>query len=227
VILGKRTKGVRARSLYVYMQCVYTNLPTSELVNLFFRVPQRLQYPQQLSLIRRTRLAPTDTLIHSRRPTHKDLNIPLLRLRQHRLQQLLAYIPLPLHPPLTRLIQHIKRLKPLRIRIFQLLKLMLQQDILLLDVAEHERDFRPVVGILEDGPAELVHGRDAGAAGDERDVVVLVLGPGVFGEGAFHVEALAGGHAVEMFGHGAVGVALDYEVEVAADVFVADGGVGT
>lgn len=104
---------------------------------------------------------------------------------------------------------------------------MLQKYILLLGVAEHERDFCPVVRVLEDGTAQLVHGRDARAAGDKRDVVVLVLGPGVFGEGAFHVEALARSHAVEVFGHGAVGVALDYEVEVAAGVFVADGGVGS
>lgn len=104
---------------------------------------------------------------------------------------------------------------------------MLQQYILFLDVAEDKRDFGLVVRVLEDGPAELVHGRYAGAAGDERDVVVLVLGPGVFGQGTFHVEALAGAHAVEVFGHGAVGVALDYEVEVPESVFVADGGVGS
>lgn len=104
---------------------------------------------------------------------------------------------------------------------------MFQEDVFFGDVAEDEGDLGLVGRVAEDGAAELVHGRDAGAAGYEADVVVLVGRPGVFGDGAFEVEALRRVHAVEVFGHGPVGVAFDDEVEVAASVFVADGRVGS
>ena len=47
---------------------------------------------------------------------------------------------------------------------------------------------------------------------------MFVGGPGVFGDGAFDVEALAGGEGVDVFGHGAVLVAFYYEVQVAFGV---------
>jgi len=50
-------------------------------------------------------------------------------------------------------------------------------------------------------------------------MVVLVGGPGVFGQRALEVEALAGRQFVDMGGHGAVGVLLDEEIHVAFGVY--------
>ena len=127
-------------------------------------------------------------------------------------------MPFALRPLLRRVIQHVEGPKPLRVLVLEVLPLALQEDVFLREVAEHERYFGLVVGVLEDRPRELVHGCYAGAAGDEGDVLVLVGRPRVFGDGPFEVEALGGFHVVEMFGHGAVVVALDYEINEAAGV---------
>ena len=47
-------------------------------------------------------------------------------------------------------------------------------------------------------------------------MVVLVGVPRIFGDGAFDVKRFAGFQAVDVFGHGAVGVFLYYEVEEAS-----------
>lgn len=44
---------------------------------------------------------------------------------------------------------------------------------------------------------------------------VFVFRPGIFGDGAFEGETLAGLHVVEMRGHGAIGVFFDDEIKVA------------
>ena len=102
-----------------------------------------------------------------------------------------------------------------RVGVLEVFELLLQEDVLLRQVAVHERDLCLVGRVVEDGADKLVHGRDAGAAGDEADVVVLVGGVGVFRDGAFHVEELAGDHVVQVRGHGTVRVAFDDEVKEA------------
>ena len=95
---------------------------------------------------------------------------------------------------------------------------MLQQDVFFGQVAEHEGHFAFVGGVVEDPADELVHRRDACAAGDQGDVVVLVGRPGVFGDRAFEVETLRRFHRVDMLGHRAVRVALNDKVDVAAGI---------
>ena len=48
---------------------------------------------------------------------------------------------------------------------------------------------------------------------------VFVGSPGVFGDGAFDVEGVAGFKRVDVLGHGAVGVFFDDEIEEAAGVY--------
>ena len=108
-----------------------------------------------------------------------------------------------------------KGAKAARVGILKVFELFLEQNVLLRDVAVHERDFGLVGGVVEDGADELVHGGYAGAASDEADVVVLVGRVRVFGNGAFHLEELPRDHVMEMGGHGAVRVAFDDEIEEA------------
>jgi len=125
-----------------------------------------------------------------------------------------------LAPLLRGLIQQIKCPHPIRILILQLLPLLLQQDIRLGDIPKHKRDFGLVVRVLENSTCELVHGRDACAAGQESDVVVLVGRPGVFGNRAFHVQGVAGLHVVQVLGHGTAGVLFHDEGHVPTLVWV-------
>ena len=155
-------------------QSVIHTSPNLKLINLLLRIPQLAQHPRQLSLIHRTILASADSLVHSRRPTDKNLDILLLGLRQHRLQHLLPNKPLPTLPSLRRLVQHVESPESIRVGVFQLLDLLLQEDVFLGDVAEDEGDFGLVFGVAEDAADELPHGGYAGAAGDEGEVVVLV-----------------------------------------------------
>lgn len=146
----------------------------------------------------------------------ENLDVGLLGFRHHRLEQLLGDKTLALGPPLGRLVERVERAELPRVVVLHRAELFAQEDVVFRDVAEHERDFGLVVGVLEDVPDDLVHGRDARAAGDHDDVVMFVFFDGVFRDGSFDVEALTGRHFVEMLGHGAVGVLLDDEVHVAA-----------
>jgi len=124
-----------------------------------------------------------------------------------------------------RVVQHIERAEAPRVRILQLGQLILQQDVFLADVAKDKRDLGLVVGVVEDGPAELVHGRDARAAGDQRNMLVLVGLPRVLGDGTLYVQPLAGHHVVQVGRHRPVGVLLDQQIDVSLLSLVADGSV--
>lgn len=186
-----------------------------KLVHLVLVVPQLGQNTRQLALVLRAHLGARNRLVHGRRPTHKHLDVPCLGLRQHRLEQLLGHKALVALPLRRGLVERVKGAEALRVRVFEVLELLLEQDVLLRDVAVDERHLGLVVGVVEDGAADLVHGRDAGAAGDERNVLVLVGRPGVLGQWALEVEALAGHHVVHMRGHGATLIFLDDQVHEA------------
>lgn len=181
---------------------------TLELVDLILRIPQLLQDTRVLPLVLRALLLTTDRLVQPRRPAHKNLYILLLWLRQHRLEHILCNVALALLPPLWRIVEDVKRAEASRVRIFELVELLTEQNILFGNVAKDERNLCIVVGVVEDAPHYLVHGRDAGAAGNHGDVVVLVGLPFVFWEGAFDFERVARFEGVDVLGHGAVGVLL-------------------
>lgn len=98
------------------------------------------------------------------------------------------------------------------------MQLLLQQDVVLGDVAEDQGHLGAVFGVLENMAGQLVHGRDTGATGDQADVVMLVGLPGVLGEGALERQALVDVHGVQVLGHGAARVGLDHELEVAGGI---------
>ena len=93
---------------------------------------------------------------------------------------------------------------------------MFEEDVFFCDVAKDQRDFSLFVGVVENSADELVHWRDASATSDAGDVGVFVGGPRVFGDGAFEGEQLPWCHAVDVFGHGAIGVDFDKKVHEAA-----------
>lgn len=198
-----------------------------KLVNLVLPVPQILQVPLKLALILGALLATTDSLVHTRGTANEDLNLlALLWLRQHSLKQLLSNMSLPALPLLRRVIQDVEGAEALGVRVLEVLELALQQDILLGDAAVDKRDLRLVLRVLEDGARRLPHRGDARATRDQGDVLVLVGGPLVLGDGALDVQPLPGLEVVHVRGHGAVGVRLDEEVDGALLVDVADGRVG-
>lgn len=96
---------------------------------------------------------------------------------------------------------------------------MFQQDIILANIPKYQRYLGLILGITKDGSTQLVHGRDARSSRDQSDVFVFVGGPRVLGERTLEVEPLFGTHAVEMFRHGAVGVLLDDEFQVALGIY--------
>lgn len=178
-------------------------------------VSELLERTRKLALVLGTDLVARDGLHQTRRPAHKDLDVLLLGLGKHRLEELLADEPAAAGPRLGRLVQDVEGAEALWVRVLELGQLLLEQNVLLGDVSEDEGDLGLVVGVVKDGARELVHGRDARAAGHEGDVVVLVLRPAVLGEGALEVEALAGRQVVEVRAHGAVGVLLDEQINEA------------
>lgn len=141
--------------------------PPSELIDLLLLIPQLLQHARQLPLIRRTRLVPADGLVQARRATHEDLDVlpsfpfpfPFgAGLRQHRLQQLLGDAAPALRPALGRgVVEDVEGAEAVRVRVFELLELGLEQDVGFGEVAEDEGDFCFVAGVFEDGADELVH----------------------------------------------------------------------
>lgn len=180
----------------------------------------------QLTLVRGAVLVTRNSLVKTRRSAYEDLDILLSGTRNNSLQQLLGNEALALRPVLRRLVQNVESAEAVGVLVLEVFELLLEQDVVGGDVTKDKSHLGLVLGVLEDGAGELVHGGDAGAAGDQGDVVVLVGLPGVLGDGALHLERLAGGHVVHVLGHDAAGVALDDEVEVAGLVLVGDGGVG-
>ena len=189
-----------------------------ELIHLLSSVAQLLQRAGQLALVLDADLGAGDGLHETRRAADKDLDVLLLGLGEHSLEELLADVAAVAGPGLRGLVQDVEGTEALRVRVLELGELLLEQDVLLGDVAEDEGDLGLVVGVAEDVAGDLVHGGDARAAGDEGDVVVLVLGHGVLGEGPLNVEALAGFHVVQVGAHGAVRVLLDKQIHIALRV---------
>ena len=94
-----------------------------------------------------------------------------------------------------------------------------EEQILVRVDAPDERDARLVGGVLEDAPRELVHGRDAGTAGDHGHVLVLVGRPLELGDGR-EGERVTGLERVDMSALLATGVVLDHELDEALFVYV-------
>lgn len=132
-------------------------MPHLELINLLLAIPQVLQNPRQLPLIRRTLLRPTNRFIQPWRPTNKNLHILLLRLRQDSLQQVLRNKPLPACPALRRLVEEIESAEALGVGVFKIFQFAFQEYVGFGDVAEDEGDVCFVGRVFEDGAGELVH----------------------------------------------------------------------
>lgn len=189
-----------------------------ELEHLLLAVTQILQDTSQLTLVLGANLTTANSLVHAWRTANEHLNVLLLRLGQDSLQQLLGDEALAAGPALGRVVQHVEGTEALGVGVLQLVQLLLQQDVLLADVTEDQSHLGAVLGVLEDLAGQLVHGGDTGATGDQADVVVLVGLPGVLGEGALEGKALVDVHRVEVLGHGAIGIGLDHELEVAGGI---------
>lgn len=146
-----------------------------KLVHLLLAVSQLGQYPSQLSLVLRTLLAATDSLVQSRRPANKDLDVLLLWLRQHSLQQILGDVSATMRPALGRVVQEVEGTEAARVRVLELLEFLLEDNVFLAEIAVDQGDFCLVVFVLEDVAYDLVHRRDACSTGDQGNVLVLVF----------------------------------------------------
>lgn len=200
------------RSKHAFVHTLSAGL---ELEHLVLAVSQLRKDPGQLTLVRGADLGSADGLVHAGRSTDKDLDVLLLGLGEDGLQELLGDVALAAGPLLGRVVQQVEGPEAAGVGVLQLLQLLLQENVLLTDVAEDKGDLGLVLGVLEDLASQLVHGGDTSTTGDQADMLVLVGLPGVFGDRSFELQALVDVHAVQVLGHGAVGVDLDYEVEVA------------
>lgn len=203
-----------------------------EFIHLIWSVSQLLQIPCEFSLLGGTLLRARNRLTQPGRPTHEDFDILLLRARNHLLQQVFRDKSFTLLPAVWWVVKDVECSEAIWVLVLQLIELLLEQNILLRDVAKNKRDLRLILRVLENSPCELPHGRYTCAAGNEGDVVVFVRRPGIFWDWAFDVEGVAGFEGVDVLGHGAVGVLFDDEVEEAAGVYIVgqtrllDGNIG-
>lgn len=187
--------------------------PSLELVHLLLRVAELLEGAGQLALVLGANLVARNSLHQAGRAADKQLDVLLLGLGEDSLEELLGNVALVADPLLGGVVEDVESAEALGVGVLELVELLLEKDVLLSDVAEDKGDLGLVVGVVEDGAGELVHGGDTGTAGDEGDVGVLVLLPLVLGQRALDVEALAGNQVVDVGAHGAVGVLLDNEVK--------------
>jgi len=190
-----------------------------ELVDLVLGVTKLGQVTGQITLVLRTLLGSTDSLVQTRWTADKDLYVTVLWARKNSLEQLLGDVALSTRPVLRWSVEGVESTEAVWEFVLEILPLALEQDVFFGQVAEDESHLGLVVWVLEDAACELVHGCDSCAAGDQRDVLVLVRLPSVFWNGALHVEALAGYHLVHVLGHWSAGVFLDDEVEVADSIW--------
>lgn len=186
-----------------------------KLVDLLLGVAKILQRARELTLVLGADLGARDGLHQTRGTADKHLDVLLLGLGQHRLEQFLGDVPSVALPVLGGLVQDVEGTESLGVGILELGKLATEKNVFLGHIAENKSNLGLVVGVVEDGSAELVHRGDASAASNERNVVMLVLGPGVLGQRALEVKALTRNEVVDVSAHGAVGIFLDQQINVA------------
>eukprot|EP00760_Papus_ankaliazontas_P029373 PhM_4_TR4229/c0_g2_i1/m.5891 len=125
----------------------------------------------------------------------------------------------------ARLVDGVRDLEALGVRLHEAVELVLEEDVALGAVAVQQLDLGLVAGVAGDGADQLKHGRDADAAADHVHLVVRV---GLVLERGRHLgplERVADLEVRHARRHVAVGVALDHDVEVAVRVVGRDGGV--
>jgi len=185
-----------------------------KLVNLILAVTKILEHTLQLALILRTLFHPRNSFVHPWWPTDEDLDVFLFRTWNGILQQLLRHMSLPVRPALRRRVDSVECAKSLWVLILQLPKLFLEENVFFGQVTKDQGHLGLVGWILEDPACKLEHRCDASATCDQSNVVVLVCRPRILGNWTFEVEALAGRHAVHVFGHRAIWIAFDQQVKV-------------
>ncbi|EFW99206.1 hypothetical protein CMQ_5627 [Grosmannia clavigera kw1407] len=196
-----------------------------QLDDLFGRVTELLEGARQLALVARALLGAGHSLHQTRGSADKQLDIARRRLGQHLLQQVLGDVALGATGPLVggRLLQDVKDAELLRVRVLELVQLLAQQNVLLGDVAKHQRHLGLIdARVLEDGLQQLVHGRDAGTARQQSNVLVLVGCPWVLGDGTLDLQLLARHQRVDVRRHRPALVLLDEQIQVADRVVVTD-----
>lgn len=183
--------------------------------DLVFCVAQLFQNATQVALIGRGDFGSADGLVQAWRSTDKDLDVVALGVGDHGLEQLLVDNSRSVFPARGRGVEGVKGTESIGEVFLELGQLIFHKNILLGQIAKYQGHLCLVFGVLEDGADQLEHGCDTCAAGDQSDVVVLVGRPGVFRDGTFEGECLAGFQGEDVVGHGAFGVDLDKEVEMA------------
>ena len=103
---------------HIYL--LYPSSPSQHLkfINLVRPIPQLLQHPCQLPLLLRTLLRAADRLIQARRPTHKHLQILLLRLRKYGLQKLFRDVTRSLLPALGGFVEEVESSEAVGVGVF-------------------------------------------------------------------------------------------------------------
>lgn len=122
-------------------------------------------------------------------------------------------------------IKDIESFEPLGVGVLQLRQLLLQEDVRLGDVSKDQSDLSLIFGVVEDRAHDLVHGRDSSAAGNHRDVVVLVGRPLVLRQRTLKRQRLVDVHVMEVSRHGAFLVLLHEEIKVPSLGLIRNGGV--
>lgn len=191
---------------YIHMICL-------ELVHLILLVAEVLESTGQFALVLRAHLVSRDGLHQTGRTADEKLDVLVLGLRKDSLEEVLGDVALVADPLLGGVVEDVESAEALGVGVLEMLELLLEEDVLLGNVAKDECDLGLVVRVVEDGAGELVHRGNSGTAGNKGDVVVLVLLPGVLGERSLDVESLTGDKVVDVCAHGTIGVLLNKQVE--------------
>lgn len=167
-------------------------------------------------------LGALERLLHGRRPAHQHLGVLVLlvgRTDPRGLEDLLGDESLGVRRRRARLGHDVDDLDAAGVLGLHGVELVGEEEVLVRVDAPDERDACLVGGVLEDAARELVHGRDAGAAGDHGHVLVLVGRPLELGDGRER-ERVAGLERVDVRALLAAGVVLDHELDEALFVCV-------
>jgi hypothetical protein len=113
----------------------------------------------------------------------------------------------------------------------KLLKLLLEQDVIGVDVGEDEVHLGGVVSavagtVTDDGLDDLEHGGDSGTSGNHTNVPAHVGSVDHGTLGTAHLHGIADLEGGQVLGDVTLGVGLDEEVEVADFIVGGDGSVG-
>lgn len=186
------------------------NFGNLELENLLLSVAKILEKTIDLTLRVVGRLGARNGLHHRRRAADHD-EVVVGGRRHVLLDGLLGDVASRASPSLGRLLEDVVDLQVL-VLLCALVNLLAQQNVLLGDISEDERDLSVILRVSEHSVDDLKHGGETSAAGDETELLLRVGRIRVLGNGTLHGNYVSFLQVVDVRRQLAVIVLLDDEL---------------